>query len=197
MSALKTRLAFLTSDLVLGSLVALLSVLAAYSGYLASAAGGDESKQHAVGLSELTNATAEYLTANQFIVYDFTMYDGWYTSNTPELEEYYQSSYSAELQQSVIDNPDDIFGESYYDAMYADANALFAAADEAFTLAGKYGDRGDALDLVLMFSAIALAFAAWASLLQQENPVRLAFAVLSILGFAYSLILFLQVPAVV
>jgi hypothetical protein len=41
-------------------------------------------------MQDLNDGNAEYLSANQFIVYDYTMYDGWYTTSDPVHEEYYQ-----------------------------------------------------------------------------------------------------------
>jgi len=44
------------------------------------------------------------------IVYDFSMYDGWYTADTEDKEVYYQESYSQELQDAIAANPEDPFG---------------------------------------------------------------------------------------
>ena len=60
-----------------------------------------------------------------------------------------------------------------------------------------FNERGDALQLILLVSALGLAFAAWAALLAEESGVRLAFAVFSIGVLLYSIMLYLGVPVVV
>ena len=194
MDALKNLFNRLSSELILGALVAVLSILAAVSGYQGGMADSKETEHSVIAQKELTNASSEYLTANQMIVYDYQLYDGWYTATTPEQEEYYQSQYSEQLQAAIALNPDDIFTEAYYDEMYATANELFANADAQFELAGKYNERGDALQLVLMISALAVAFAAWASLLEAGSSVRIIFGLLSMVGLVYSIVLYVQVP---
>jgi len=194
MEALKNLLNRLSSELILGALVAVLSILAAVSGYQGGMADSKQTEHNVLGQKDLTNANSEYLTANQMIVYDYQLFDGYYTATTPEQEEYYQSQYSEPLQAAIAANPDDIFTEAYYDEMYAVANEQFASADAQFDLAGKYNERGDALQLVLMISALAVAFAAWASLLEAGSSVRVVFAILSIVGLVYTIVLYVQVP---
>lgn len=109
------------------------------------------------------------------------MYDGWYIAETAEKEEHDVSSCSEERPASIAANPGDAFSEAY---------------DEAFSVAGKHAVHGGAIGRVLMMHAVAPAFAAWASLLAAEHPVRLGFALLSIIGFVYSFILYVQVPIV-
>lgn len=196
MNNLTTRLAFISSEIILGALVAILSVLAAVSGYQGSMADSEQTKYNVQGQQMLTDANAEYLSANQLIVYDYSMYDGWYTAETDEKAEYYESSYSEELQASIAANPDDPFSEAYYTAMQAGPQEMFDESDQLFGLAEAFNSRGDALQLVLLISTMGLAFAAWASLLKEHSLVRLIFAVFSIALFIYSIVLYIQVPVV-
>jgi hypothetical protein len=186
----------LASELVLGTLVAILSILTAVAGYQGSMADGDQTKFNVQGQQMLTDANAEYLTANQMIVYDYTMFDGYYTAETAEKEEYYLSSFSEELTASMNANPDDMFTEAYYDAMYAEANGMFDESDVLFEKADAFNERGDALQFVMMISALGLAFAAWASLLKDESNVRLVFAVFAVGMLIYAVIMYLGVPVV-
>ena len=181
----------------MGSLVAILSLLAAVSGYQASMSDSNQTTKNVQGQQALTDANAEYLSANQLIVYDYSLYDGWYTAETDEKTEYYLGSFSEELQASMANNLEDPFDDAYYTAMYTEPNAMFDAADALFEEAEEYNTRGDALQLVLLVSALGLALAAWASLLKEESPVRLAFGVLSTLMLIYSIVLYLGVPTVV
>ncbi len=196
MQNIRTRLKFLSSEFVLGALVAILSVSAAVSGYQSSMADSDQTKYNVQGQQMLTDANAEYLVANQMIVYDYTMYDGWYTADSDEKTEYYQQSFSAELQTAMTTNPDDPFGDTYYTAMYTEPQGMFDEADRLFELAEEYNERGDALQLILLVSALGLALAAWASLLKEESWVRLFFAIFSFVMLVYSVVLYLAVPVV-
>ncbi len=191
------RLKILSSELILGALVAVMSVLAAVSGYQSSMADSDQTKYNVQGQQMLTDANAEYLTANQMIVYDYTMYDGWYTAETDEKAEYYQSSFSEDLQASIAMNEADPFSEAYYAAMHAEPQGMFDESDRLFGLAEEFNERGDALQLILLVSALGLALAAWASLLKPESPVRLAFAIFSMSLLVYSVFLYVGVPVVV
>lgn len=190
------RLKILSSELVLGTLVAILSILTAVSGYQTSMADGDQTKYNVQGQQKLTDANAEYLTANQMIVYDYSLFDGYYTAEDEERSEYYRSSFSPELQASIEANPDDPFSDAYYEAMYQEPSAIFEEADALFKKAEEFDQRGGALQLVMLVSALGLAFAAWASLLKEDSPVRLIFAIFAIGLFIYSIFLYLQVPVV-
>ena len=142
-------------------------------------------------MQNLNDGNAEYLSANQFIVYDFSMYDGWYTTDDEDKAAYYEESYSEQLQASIEANPDDPFNEDYYDAMYTDANDLWDVSDASFEKASEYDNLGDKLQLVMLLMALALAFAAWASLLKDESNMRSLFAVASIIVFILGLMQYL------
>lgn len=196
MNNLFSKLQFLGSELILGTLIAILSVFTALAGYQGSMSDSEQTTSNVQGQQMLTDANAEYLTANQLIVYDYQLYDGWYTTDDEEKAAYYEESYSTELQNSIAANPDDIFNDAYYEAMYTEANAMFEEADALFDKAQKWNKRGDALQLVMLIMALGLAFAAWASLLKEESRMRILFAFFSIVMFAYGLITYLAVPTV-
>ncbi len=191
------RLRILASELILGTLIALLSVLTALSGYQSSMADSDQTKYNVQGQQMLTDANAEYLTANQLIVYDYTLYDGYYTADTQEKSDYYEENFSDELQAAIGADAEDPFSDAYYDAVYLDANDLFDQADDLFQLAEDFNERGDALQLVMLFMALGLAFSAWASLLKEESNLRILFAIFSIAMLVLGLVLYFGVPTVV
>lgn len=194
---MKTRLKFLSSELLLGSLVAVFSFLAAASSYQSSMADSEQVKYTTLAQQTLTDGNAAYLASNQFVIYDFSMYDGWYTADSEFKEEYYSQSFSDELRASILTDPDNPFSDSYYEAMYTDAQNLFDEADLNYAIAGEFNTRGDALQLVLMISALGLAFAAWAALLKEDSIVRLTFAVISIVIIFWGILLYLAVPVVI
>lgn len=197
MNNLFSKFQFIGSELILGSLIAILSVLTALAGYQGSMADSEQTTSNVQGQQRLTDANAEYLTANQLIVYDYTLYDGYFTAQPgAEQEEYYLSSFSDTLQADMAAGAD-LFSDSYYENMYADANAMFEEADAVFAKAQEWNKRGDALQLVMLIMALGLAFAAWASLLKEESRMRILFAFFSIAMLTYGLITYLGVPSVV
>ena len=189
-------LQFLGKELVLGTLITLLSIFTAVASYQGSMADSKQNEFEISGMKNLNDGNAEYLRANQFIVYDYSMYDGWYTADSADKEEYYQINYSQELQDSLAADPENPFSDAYYDSMYADSNAYWADSDTAFETAGAWDNRGDGLQSVMLTLALGLAFAAWGSLAKEESNMRLAFSAFSIAMLILGIILYLGVPAV-
>lgn len=191
-----SRINIFSSELVLGTLVAVLSVFTAVAGYQSSMADSDQTKYNVQGQQKLTDANAEYLTANQLIVYDYTLYDGWYTAESNDKADYYHSSFSEGLQNAIAADETNPFSDAYYDGMYTDANAMFDESDNLFNLAEKFNERGDELQLVMLIMALGLAFAAWASLLQDDSKIRVIFGIFSIAMLIYGIIIYVKVPVV-
>lgn len=186
------RLKFFSSELVLGALIAVLSVLTALAAYQSRLAGSQESDLNVEGQKQLTDSNVLYLEANQFIIYDFTMYDGWYINEgvNDANAEYYLNSFSDELTASM-DREEGPFDQEYYDAMYAEAQATYDEALASFEGAQQAGDRANALQLVVLIFAVALALAAYGSLLSNESTLRVLFAIGSILGLIFGLVRYL------
>jgi hypothetical protein len=165
-------------EILLGSLVAVLSVLTALVSYQGSMAD----------LKQLNDGNAEYLEANQFIIYDYTMYDGWYTSTDEEKSAYYVENYSEELQEDLVANPGDPFSDSYYETMHATSQEYWVDSDTNFELASQYDKRGDRLQMVVLLMALGLAFAAWAALMRVESNLRRVFGLFSIIMLVVGLV---------
>ena len=190
-------LRILGNEIVLGTLIALLSVFTAVASYQGSIADSKQNESEVKAIHELNDGNAEYLSANQFIVYDFTMYDGWYTTDSEDKAAYYESSYSEELQNAIAANPDNPFSDAYYEAMYTTAHDYWDQSDANSDLAGQWDNRGDGLQLVMLIMALGLAFAAWGSLLKEESNMRLLFSILAIITLVAGVITYLGVPAVI
>lgn len=188
---------WLGSEITLGSLIALLSVFTALSSYQGSMADSDQNKGEVEGMQVLNDANAEYLTANQEIIQDYTYFDSWYLhQDDPDLAEYYQDSFSPALLSALDRSADDPFDDAYYEEMYAYPNELFDEADTLFGVAQEHDERGDKLQLVVMMTAVGLAFAAWASLLGRESHLRLLFAALAIVALALGVATYFTIPGV-
>ncbi len=190
-------LRFLGNEIILGTLIALLSVFTAVASWQGSIGDSKQNESEVKAIKQLNDGNAEYLSANQFIVYDYTMYDGWYTTDSEDKAAYYEINYSEQLQNAIATNPDEPFSDEYYDAMYASAYDLWDKSDANSALAGQWDNRGDSLQLVMLVMALGLAFAAWASLLKEESNMRVLFALFAVMTLAIGIITYLNVPAVI
>lgn len=195
------RLQWLGSEIVLGTLVVILSVGTAAASYLSSMSDSDQTKYNVQAMQKLTNANADYLTANQQIGQDYGYFDSFYLNqDKPDVSEYYHYNFSEELQAGVqratadTNKDADPFDDQYYEAMYAGPNQAFDEADKLFKLAEEFNTRGDQFQLVVLITAVGLAFAAWASLLDEKKKLRLLFGALSIITAILALIVYLQIP---
>ncbi len=184
--------AALGSEVLLGTLVALLSVLTAWSSYLGSLADSVEGDANVEGQKVLSLSNTEYLTANQDVIQDYTMYDGFFVfqDSDPERAAYYESNFSDELFDSM-DRLDGPFDEAYYDDMYALADGYYDEAILKFEEARAAGERADRYQSVLLTFAVGLALAAWASVVRSESRLRPLFAIISLATLAFGLVNFL------
>lgn len=182
-------------EITLGTLIAVLSVFTALSSYQGSMADSDQNKGEVEGMQVLNDANAEYLTANQEIIQDYTNFDSWYLNQgDPELAEFYQGNFSPTLLTALGRSAEDPFDDPYYAEMYAYPNGLFDEADGLFGVAQEHDERGDRLQLVVMMTAVGLAFAAWASLLDKSSRIRLLFAALAIVALALGTYSYFTIP---
>jgi hypothetical protein len=192
-------LRFLGNEILLGTLIALLTVFTAVSSYQGALADGQQNDFEILGMKNLNDGNAEYLRSNQDITQDYNYFDNWYLNvdERPEVAEYYQSSFSQALLDAMKRDPDTVWDDQYYEEVYADANAYFNDSDASFEKAGEWNERGDRLQLVLMIMALGLAFAAWASLLKDESNMRLLFSAFAIITLVAGVITYLGVPTVI
>ncbi len=200
MQSVLNRIRILSSEIVLGTLIAVLSVMTAYVSYQGAMADSEQNKNEIAGMKALNDGNAEYLSGNQTWIQDDGNYDNWYINSetNPDIAAYYEGNFTEELAAAIERNGPDQYpmDEQYVEAIYASANEFWAASDEAFDLASKYDDKGDMLQLVVLTLALALAFSAWASLLKEESNMRLAFSIFSIAMFIYGVITYLGIPPI-
>ncbi len=185
-------LKFFGTEWVLGVLVAVLSVLIAAAAYQSSLFDSKESDMNVEGQKQLTESNTYYLEANQFVIYDFQMYDGWYINegSNDDLAEYYLGSFSGELTSSM-EREEGPFDDQYYEEMYADADALYEEAINAFEDANAAGDKADQLQLVVLILAVGLALSAYGSMLSNENAMRNIFALLAVVALVFGCFLYI------
>ncbi len=191
---------FLSSEIFLGTMIAVLSVFTAFASYQGAMADSEQNKFEILGMQQLNDGNAEYLRANQDITQDYNYFDNWYLNvdERPDIAEYYEFNFSEALTAAFESAPDVVWTDEYYDSMYADAIALWDESDINFDLASQFDERGDQLQLVMLVTALGLAFVAWASLLGAESNMRILFAVFGSLALIAGIIIYLvMVPTVV
>jgi hypothetical protein len=189
---------FLSNEIFLGTLIALLSVFTAVSSYQGAMSDSEQNKYEILGMQFLNDGNAEYLTTNQLISQDYSYFDNWYLNvdERPEIAEYYEGDFSPALQAAIA--RDGIWDDAYYEEMYEYPNSLFEESSTNFDIGAQWDERGDQLQLVMLIMALGLALAAWGSLLGENSNMRKAFAFLGLLALIAGLITyFVLVPTVV
>jgi hypothetical protein len=191
-------LRFLGNEILLGTLIALLSVFTAISSWQGALADGEQNKYELLGMQSLNDGNAEYLRANQDITQDYNYFDNWYLNvdERPVIAEYYQGSFSQPLLDAIDRDPDAVWDDQYYTDMYAEADQYFEDSDANFELGIQWDERGDQLQLVLMIMALGLAFAAWASLMKEDSNLRQFFGLFAIVTLIIGVIAYISVPVI-
>jgi hypothetical protein len=194
-SARPDRMKWLGSNLVLGFLVTVLSVFTAAANYSAYIVGGKASVYEAEGNRLLADSNTAYISASQFIIVDFSMYDSFYVNSNVDnfAADYYKALFSPALRASV--DRGSPLDDQYYVEMYADATAKFDEAFVKFDLANAEGEREAGYQLAMLITAVGLAFAAYASLLEEANRLRRVFALMSVIMLVFSIGQFVLVSA--
>ncbi|NWF63127.1 MAG: hypothetical protein HXY38_02370 [Chloroflexi bacterium] len=189
---------FFSNEIVLGTMIAVLSVFTAFVSYQGSMADSEQNKYEILGMQQLNDGNAEYLRASQDITQDYNYFDNWYLNvdERPEIAEYYQENFSEALS-AAFERSQGVWDEQYYDEMYTEAYEYWNQSDANFDLASQYDERGDQLQLVMLIAALGLAFVAWASLLSADSNMRMFFAILGVIALVGGVVVYiLMVPAV-
>ncbi len=177
---------------MLGVLVAVLSVLIAAAAYQSSLFDSKESDLNVEGQKQLTESNSLYLEANQFVIYDYQMYDGWYINDgtNADLADYYMASFSENLSASM-EREEGPFDDQYYTEMYTDAETTYDESMTAFDEANTAGNKADSLQLAVLIFAVGLALSAYGSILGDESKVRFFFAVLSVVSLVFGIVIYI------
>jgi hypothetical protein len=200
MKSLFDRIRFLGSELILGTLIAVLSVGTAYASYSGAMADSDQNKYELQGMKALNDGNTSYLEANQTLSQDYNYYDNWYINDGVDQEkaDYYLEQMSDEL--ATLATGGEAFTEadwdSYINGVFADSYQLFDRSEKSFQLATAYDEKGDSLQMVMLLMALGLAFAAWASLLGEESNLRPLFALFAIIALIGALVTYFGIPAI-
>lgn len=170
----------LGADGMLGSLVAIASVLVAFAAYQSNQADSNQADLYTEGQRTLSLSNTEFLRANQNINQDYAVYDASVVHyDDPYLVDFFESNFSAELAASAA-RPDGPFDDRYYDDMYAEADALFDEADALFAEGRDANQQGGRYQMAGLVVAVGLALAAWASILRASSTLRPVFVLMSL-----------------
>lgn len=169
----------LSSEELLSALVALLSILTAVVAFHASRLDSNSSQSESIAMQQLIESNTEYLFALQDVMYDFQLFDQWVVEQDGDNAEYFYNEFSDELLVS-FDRPDGPFDEQYYVNMYSFPDELYNDAIESFISSDEVGDKADSLQTVVMLYALGLAFAGWASLVDESKFTRQSFSIFSL-----------------
>lgn len=178
----------MTSELFLGSLVAILTILTAVAAFQAARVTTEGGRSSARSVRTMLESNAEYLRATQSIAADQTLY-GLYLSPDRAADEldYYEASFSEPLQESLARAAEDRglltypFDQHYLDQQYADSQWLYDRVFELVDDSGRRRIQMQRFQLTTFIFAIALAFSSWASLATDGTRMKVSFALLSVL----------------
>jgi hypothetical protein len=181
---------FLTSEVALGTLIAILSILTAVASYQSGLAGAAEGDANIEGQRLLADSNAEYVLVNQEVVYDYNMFDGYYINDGEDQfrADYYRDEFSEALNAGMERDEEDPFDDAYYDEVFADADDLYDEATAKFEDAQVASEKANKLQLVMLIMAVGLSFAAWASLLDGASKMRLFFAIAALAALILGLL---------
>lgn len=203
MSSILARIrSIMASEVVLGTLITILSIGTAYVTYESAMADSDQNKYEIQGMQALNDGNTTYLEANQNLSQDFAYYDNWYTytafDGNEEKAEYYLEQMSDEL--ATLATSDQEFTEAdwngYMESLYAESDQLFARSKASLQVARAWDEKGDTLQLVILYGALGIAFAAWAALLKEEGYLRPLFAVFAIIALVMGLVTYFGIPPI-
>jgi hypothetical protein len=186
-------LILLQNDLYLGLLIVLLSIFTAFMSYQSAIFDSGESDHNVKAQKVLAESNTEFLRANQDIIQDYTMYDGWYLNETekPEVAEYYKVNFSDFLTASM-EREGGPFDDEYYTQTYQDADSSYEEALVEFDAAEVAGDKANHFQLVMLIAAVGLSMAAWAALVDKENKLRMVFSGIAMVVFVAGVVMALM-----
>lgn len=182
----KSLITVLSSEVYLGTLVALLSIFTATAAYLGSIADSKEADANVEGEKILSLSNTEFLRVNGDIAQDYSYFDNYYiyTGERDDIAQYYHDNFSDTLLSSM-DRADGPFDDQYYNEMYAEADGSFDEAMAKYDEAQAAGDKADGFQLDVLILAVALSLAAWASIVKEDSKIRPMFSAASfVIGLA-------------
>ena len=189
--------AWITSQIVLSSLIVVLSLFTAYISYERSLASSAQLRQNTAALRELMLSTSSETMANANFQNDLSNYSDAELATDDIQKTKYEVRYSEELQNAIAKNVDDPFSDEYFQTIFAESEQRRTDAETLFEAADGYSKRGNALQQIILITTLGLGFVAWTSVIKNErNLIRIVFIAFACLTLVYGVYLFTQVPIV-
>ena len=180
----------LESQLVLGALVALLTIATAYVAYRSTAASLDSSTLDFYATKQMQRASLLHLRGNAAYMIDVAAHDRYseLQDQAPDRAQEILNQASPELLAG-LERPGGPFDAAYDSARYGEAEAAFEEAQALYDQADEASVEAEQFALGSAILSIGLGATAWAALLQRHSLLRLVFAVLAIASLLAALAL--------
>ena len=179
----------LQSQLVLGALVALLTIANGFVTFRSIKASLASSTVDFYAAREMQQASILHLTGNAKYMIDLTAYSGYrlLEDRDPELAEESLNRGSEELQAG-LERQGGPFDEAYNQARYGEARSAMEKAQELYAEADQASMESERYALASTILTIGVGATAWAALLRKRNVLRMIFAVLALASLVAGLI---------
>ena len=180
----------LESQLVLGALVALLTVATAYVAYRSTQASMDSSTPDLYVGKEMQRAAILHLSGNTNYMIDLSAYNGYklLEDRNPELTAESLSRASEELL-AAMERAEGPFDEEYKRTRYGEARAALGRAQVLYDQADQASGQAQRFALASGILSVGLGATAWAALLQKQSLLRLVFATLALASLLGALVM--------
>lgn len=124
----------LRSEVLIGSIVAVMSILTALIGFQASITDS-QANEHALHALRLqSEANRESLLTGQTIMRDFNAYDNFFANSNNDAEGNFISSFSLALQNNLDNLDRELFDEQYFDELSVESNEAILDMGELYLL---------------------------------------------------------------
>ena len=163
-------------EFMLTAMIAMLAISTAGTAYFSHMEGSESTHNYFTSQSILVEANSLFLEANQIIIYDFNLYDGYYLANIEgdtSTSNYYYDSMSLELIAS-LDRENGPFDDQYYQEMYQLPNDVYENGSILAEEASVQNTASDGYQLAVLISAVGLSLTGWAALMA-SNKLKLTF----------------------
>jgi hypothetical protein len=158
-----------TSQIVLSSLIVVLSLFTAYISYERSLASSAQLRKNTAGLRELMLGTSAETMANATFQSDLSNYSDAEFATDEDQQLKYELRYSEQLSADIEANPDDPFSDAYFANIFGPSNEHHDEAEALFIEADGYSKRGNALQQIILITTLGLGFVAWTSVIKTNG----------------------------
>lgn len=185
----------LQSQILLGALVAVLTIANAYVTYRSSKASLASSTLDFYAAKEMHNATIAHLDGNAQYMIDLTAYSGYRLLEGKDPKWAQQSlSHGSEHLLVGLERPEGPFDDEYNQVRYSNSRAAVEKAQALYNQADQTGMQAERFSLASTILAVGLGATAWAGLLRERDSLRLVFSVSAVVSLVVGLAMAFYYP---